>query len=227
MALFSVTGTLQGVKPLLLSNYKYQHPCEPLYKLKAPISKKRNKTEEDYVALSKLDFLMSGHWLKDDDDDCDVEIDSNGNVSFKGFANPFIPAGMLRASVRNSSKALGNKKGAAFDRGVQVKDDCPLMYEGSKVCNKMWDEGLYERSRGDRSGSLIWITRIKIPTDWEIDFQITCDSSQVEISQLEDMIKGAGRYIGVGSWRPENGGSYGQFKLKENSFTKEEIKVDW
>ena len=170
---------------------------------------------------------MSGHWLNDDDDDCDVEIDSNGNVSFKGFANPFIPAGMLRASVRNSSKALGNKKGSAFDRGVQVNDDCPLMYEGSKVCDKMWDEELYERSRGDRSGSLIWITRIKIPVDWEIDFQITCDSTQVEISQLEDMIKWAGRYIGVGSWRPENGGSYGQFKLKENSFTKEEIKVDW
>tara|TARA_R100001443_G_scaffold1502_2_gene5539 strand:- start:123 stop:800 length:678 start_codon:yes stop_codon:yes gene_type:complete len=225
MALFSVTGTIQGVKPLLLSNFKYQHPCEPLYKLKAPISKKRNKTEEDFVALSKLDFLMSGHWLNDDGNDCNAEIDSNGNVSFEGFSDPYIPAGMLRSSIGNSSKALNNRKGAAFDRGVLIDADFPLRYTGSKICNEMWDQGLHQRDRGDRNGKLIWITRIKIPTGWEIDFQINCDSSQVEISQLEDMIKGAGRYIGVGSWRPENGGSNGKFKLMDDTFSYEEIKV--
>tara|TARA_Y100001951_G_scaffold62836_1_gene50203 strand:+ start:13 stop:690 length:678 start_codon:yes stop_codon:yes gene_type:complete len=225
MALFSVTGTLQGSTPLLFSNFKYQHPCEPLYKLKAPISKKRNKTEEDYVALSKLDFLMSGHWLNDDNEECYAEVDSNGNVNFAGYSNPYIPGGMLRSSVRNSSKALGNKKGAAFDRGVQVDADFPLRYIGPKICNEMWDKGMHKRDRGDRSGSLIWITRMKIPTGWEIDFQITCDSSQVEISQLEDMIKGAGRYIGVGSWRPENGGSNGKFMLIDDTFSYEEIKV--
>ena len=87
MALYKVLGTLEGTTPVQLQNPMYQHPSEPLYKIRTPISKKRLKTEEDYITLSRLDFLMSCHWQVGDTDDCDCTVDSNGNVTFTGFKN--------------------------------------------------------------------------------------------------------------------------------------------
>ena len=43
MALYKVRGTLTGVTPIQLQNFKYQHPSEPLYKIRTPISQKRKK----------------------------------------------------------------------------------------------------------------------------------------------------------------------------------------
>jgi len=222
MALYKVLGTLEGTTPVQLQNPMYQHPSEPLYKIRTPISQKRKKTEEDYITLSKLDFLMSCHWAVDDDD-CDCVVDSNGNVSFDGFKNPYMPAEMLRKSIRNSAKALKNQKGAAFDRGVTVTEDMPFDYQGAKDCNGMWEEKSWVRLRGERSGSLIWITRVKIPKDWSVNFSLTCDTSQVELTELETMLKASGKYSGVGSYRPEKGGNAGKFEVTE--FEYEEIAL--
>ena len=217
MALYKVRGTLTGVTPIQLQNFKYQHPSEPLYKIRTPISLKRKKTEEDHITLSKLDFLMSCHWQIDDTDDCDCIVDSNGNVSFAGFKNPYMPAEMLRKSIRNSAKALNNRKGSAFDRGVTVTKDMLLNFEGEKDCNAMWNDKLYVRLRGERNGNLIWITRVKIP-DWSVNFSLTCDTSQVELSELETMLTASGMYSGVGSYRPENGGNAGKFTVSNFAY---------
>ena len=222
MALYKVRGTLTGVTPIQLQNFKYQHPSEPLYKIRTPISKKRLKTEEDYITLSRLDFLMSCHWSVDDTDDCDCTVDGNGNVTFTGFKNPYMPAEMLRKSIRNSAKALNNRKGSAFDRGVTVTEDMVFDYSGPKDCNGMWDDKLWVRLRGERSGSLIWITRVKIP-EWSVNFSLTCDTSQVELTELETMLKASGKYSGVGSYRPENGGNAGKYNV--TAFECEEIAL--
>ena len=221
MALYKVLGTLEGTTPVQLQNPMYQHPSEPLYKIRTPISKKRLKTEEDHITLSRLDFLMSCHWqVGDKDGDCTV--DSNGNVTFTGFKNPYMPAEMLRKSIRNSAKALNNRKGSAFDRGVTVTEDMLLDYDGKKDCNGMWNDKLYVRLRGERNGNLIWITRVKIP-EWSVNFSLTCDTSQVELTELETMLKASGKYSGVGSYRPENGGNAGKYNV--TAFECEEISL--
>jgi hypothetical protein len=213
MALYEVAGTITGASPMLQSNPQHHHPSDPLHKITAPIMGKRMKQEDDHVALARLGFLSSAHWQKEDLRE-GVEIDSNGNVLFDGFSDPFIPGDMLRASLAESSKALKNRMGSAFDRGVQVLDDFPLQYDGPKDCNGMWEAGMYRNDGGSRNGGkLVWITRACIPVGWQINFSLRCDSSQVELSVLEDMIRAAGRYIGMGSWRPANGGRFGRFTL--------------
>jgi hypothetical protein len=213
VAIYDVTGILQGVSPLLQSNPAHHHPSDPLHKLAAPVMSKRMKTEDDHVVLARLSFLRSAHWGTEDlKNGC--EIDSQGAVHFSGFADPFIPGDMLRASLADSSKALKNRMGSAFDRGVQVLDDFPLTYEGPKECNSMWEAGLYRNDRGSRNNKLVWVTRVCIPRGWQINFSLRCDSSQVELSVLEDMIRAAGKYIGMGSWRPANGGRFGRFALE-------------
>ena len=213
MASFEVLGTITGVSPLLQSNPTHHHPSDGLEKLTGPIRSKRMKTEEDHVALARLGFLASAHWRHENMID-GVEIDANGNVSFDGFTDPIVPADMLRASLAESSKALKNRMGSAFDRGVQVLDDFTLEYDGPKDCNGMWEKGYYRNHGGSRNGGkLVWITRVCIPADWRVNFKLLCDSTQVELTELQRMIEAAGRYIGIGSWRPANGGRYGRFVL--------------
>ena len=214
MATYEVTCTVSGLSPLLQSNPRHHHPSDPINKITAPVRSKRMKSEDDHVALARLGFLTSAHWSRENLTD-GVEIDGNGNVLFDGFSDPFLPADMFRASVEESSKALKNKMGSAFKRGVQVLDDAPLVYDGPKDCNGMWDAGMYRNDGGSRNGgALIWITRVCIPRGWQASFKLMCDTSQVELAVLESMIQGAGRYIGIGSWRPANGGRFGRFTLE-------------
>jgi hypothetical protein len=220
MALYEVSGIITGVSPLLQSNPQHHFPSAPLNKLTAPVRDRRKKTEDDHFALARLGFIASGHWEKHGD----VEIDKNGNVLFSDWENLYVPGDMLRASLAESSKALKNRMGAAFDRGIQVIEDFPLIYDGPKDCNGMWEKGLYRNDPGNRNGgSLVWITRVCVPVGWQIRFNLHCDSSQVELSVLEQMIQAAGRYIGIGSWRPANGGRFGRFTLDELKATEAEV----
>ena len=213
MANYQVSGLITGVSPLLQSNPTHHHPSDPINKLQRPVMGKRMKTEDDHVALARFGFITSAHWNKENLRD-GIEIDENGYVNFDGFSDPYIPADMLKASIGESSKALNNRMGAAFDRGIQIHDDFILDYDGPKDCNGMWDEGLYRNHGGSRNGGkLIWITRVCIPKGWQLKFNIFCESSQVELDVLKDMITAAGKYIGMGSWRPANGGRFGRFTL--------------
>lgn len=215
MATFQVTGTLCGVSPLLQSNPTHHHPSDPLQKLAAPVMTKRKKTEEDHEAIARLSFIRSAHWGKENLKD-GVEIDSNGTVHFSGFSDPLLPADMLKAGFAESSKALQNRMGSAFARGVQIFDDVPLEYEGPTEANEMWDAGLFRNDGGSRNGgALVWITRVAIPRGWQARFNLLCDTSQVELQTLQSMIEATGKYIGLGSWRPANGGRFGRFTLDE------------
>lgn len=223
MANYEINGVITGVSPLLQSNPRHHHPSDPINKLCSPIRSKRMKTEEDHVALARFGFIMSAHWDKENIKD-GVEVDANRNVNFQGFSNPLLPGDMLKAAVGESSKALNNRKGSAFARGVQIHDDFALSYDGPKEANEMWDAGMYRNDGGSRNGgSLVWITRVAIPKGWQVAFQMYCDSSQVELDTLEEMIKAAGKYIGLGSWRPANGGRFGRFTL--DHFEKHEVSI--
>ena len=80
----------------------------------------------------------------------------------------------------------------------------------------MWEAGLFRNDGGSSAGGkLVWITRVAIPRGWQLHFSLRCDSSQVELDVLQTMIVAAGKFIGMGSWRPANGGRFGRFALSE------------
>ena len=60
-------------------------------------------------------------------------------------------------------------------------------------------------------------------SEWSVNFSLTCDTSQVELTELETMLKASGKYSGVGSYRPENGGNAGKYNV--TAFECEEIAL--
>lgn len=74
---------------------------------------------------------------------------------------------------------------------------------------------LYMRSdqgRNPMSGGAIVIHRGAF-TNWSMEFMVRYNESVLSIEQVVTLFMWAGFAVGLGEWRPEKGGTYGQFEV--------------
>ena len=55
--------------------------------------------------------------------------------------------------------------------------------------------------------------RGEFPTGWETTFNIRYNANAVSMAQIAQLFNVAGFGVGVGDWRPQKDGSYGQFEV--------------
>jgi len=48
---------------------------------------------------------------------------------------------------------------------------------------------------------------------WKVDFEVTFDENQIEVSVMKEIFDIAGRQVGVGDWRPAKKGRFGKFQV--------------
>lgn len=131
--------------------------------------------------------------------DAKIHYDSNGNVAYpstaflKGMVEvaPYID-GLDKKKVRGSVRILD-----AF---------IPLNYK-KKVLNVTW---------GKTSGMTRAPRKIIRPefTDWDCKLRIEFNEQNISAEQILNLLRWAGFQMGVGGWRPEHSGVYGQYKIK-------------
>lgn len=143
-----------------------------------------------------------------------LHFDSKGHV--------FIPPMAIKQSIENAAKYMQRKvpgKGQAtytkhFKSGLAVVE--PLMLYGSDGKPVMKDpspvEKLWLNSDGVKGGGKrVWKYYPFVPSGWTAELQahILDDTigEDVFLTTLED----AGRFIGIGRFRPASGGYYGRF----------------
>lgn len=51
--------------------------------------------------------------------------------------------------------------------------------------------------------------------NWNLAFNIEYDEAEINFDTLKQILDYAGRYVGVGDFRPEKGGSFGRFMVTE------------
>jgi len=49
--------------------------------------------------------------------------------------------------------------------------------------------------------------------DWELDFEVTFDEEQIPASILKECFERAGKFVGIGDWRPAKKGRFGKFQV--------------
>jgi len=54
-------------------------------------------------------------------------------------------------------------------------------------------------------------------SEWELEFVLQVDEDSISIIQISQIIEYAGKYVGIGSFRPVNNGLFGRFELIEIS----------
>lgn len=127
-----------------------------------------------------------------------LHFTDDGNIGFPaaGFAKGMIEVapyidGLDKKLVRGSIRVLGNI--------------IPIDFK-TQVINTAW---------GRQSGISKAPRKIVRPElrDWKCKLEIIYNSSNISAEQIINLLNWAGFQQGIGGWRPEKGGSYGQYEV--------------
>jgi len=141
-----------------------------------------------------------------------LHVNENGNV--------FVPPMAIKNCLSNVAKFLSETvpgKGKAtytkhFDAGVMVINPCDIGVKASDVEG----EKLFVPSDGKKGGgSRVWKT-FPLIKEWKFECEIILlDPLLIDKPEkVEEYLGHAGKFIGLGRFRPRNGGFYGRFKVK-------------
>lgn len=194
--------SIEGVSPLLLSNNLCSDPLSQAAKDKKFFTKKNKKADEDHMNLRLIDWVYSGYWSIPGE----VKIDDVENaVSFDGFANLTLPSQNFARCLRNGATAF--RLGKETARALIVENEPLIDYDGPKQAEEMVRESRFIlTSPVVRMKVTNWITRLILP-QWHVDYQVTIDDERISVDDLGRIAQAAGRFEGLGTWRPR----YGRF----------------
>lgn len=191
MALIPLDVKIVGVSALIMHNGQTADPMNKFAKaMKVITSKGKNKTDEDYAELSRIEWNAG------------LYLNSKGEI--------YVPADCIEATILNGAKK--SKLGPKFKSGVFLGTDEPSFEFGVKkktpdaiIGN---DEFRFVRLVAV-NGSKIVRTR-PIFRAWSSTFQVMYDSNMVNKEQVVRAIQDAGEQIGLCDYRPR----YGRFTVE-------------
>lgn len=178
------TCTLKSVSPYSPSR-SYVHEIDRLPK-------------ENHEAYEERTWRNKAHTTKD------------GNI--------FIPPMSFKMGLDTAAKMLGRRipgkgqstYGKFFKSGVLVMEGpvLPVTKDGAE-CDRIFANA--DGVRG--SGKRVWRLFPRID-NWEADVQFHVIADEITEEVFEDHLRQAGAFVGIGRFRPENGGFYGRFEVK-------------
>ena len=205
MAIRRFEAAVSGTAPLLLSNNLCSDPLSQAAKDKKFFTSKRTKSDDDHMALRLIDWVHSGYWTQPGK----VVIDDIENsVNFEGFANLTLPSQNFARCLRNGATAF--KLGKEVARALIVENEPLIKYDGPRTASEMIQQGQFVlTSPVVRQKVTNWVTRLILPA-WSVNYQVTVDDERISVDDLERICQTAGRFEGLGTWRPR----YGRFSTE-------------
>jgi hypothetical protein len=146
----------------------------------------------------------------------------------------YLPPMALKNAVSEAAKFRGERiggKGQAtwtkhFEAGIMIIDTA-VLHDGSGkpimaaevVCDR-----LYLNADGKKgSGSRVWRRYPRI-NQWQATITIYVLDDVLTEEIVLKYVEEAGRFIGLGRFRPRNGGLYGRFRVVSHKWSEETVK---
>lgn len=183
------TFEIEGTRPTLMNNGQLANPLNETAKAIKKISAKKKKTDDDYQALSRLEFEGS------------LYLDKDGR--------PCWPAANIQSGIIAAARKL--RKGKEFEAAILVEDDSTLDYPGPKDVDGMYGDGntAFVDLRNVRiRGVTIMRTRPKFD-QWKLIFTVHFFEDIINFEDLSQVVEIFGRLIGLSDFRPR----YGRFHV--------------
>lgn len=178
---------IQGTRPLLMHSDKFCDPLHPATKMHKELTSKRKKTDDDYEAIAKSEWLGG------------LYIDEDG---------PFIPGESINACLVAGGKL--SKLGAQLKRSVEIFDDkCYLEHDGPNDIAGLWDQQFYY-ARSVKVQSARLMRYRPMFRKWACTVNIVFDEASINKEQVVKCLEDGGRYCGVGDYRPK----FGRFNVE-------------
>lgn len=187
----SIQMKLVGTSAMLLHSDRGANPIAPETVAHKALTNKRNKTDEDHYAIARSEYMLGFY-------------PGDGIV---------IPTTNIKSALVEGAKL--HKLGAAFNRGVLIIEDKVLIkHNGPSSKAKMWETPDCVDCRTVKVKlARVMRYRPKI-SDWSLSFEIVFDENMVDRAQIIAAAENAGKYIGLGDYRPAKGGSFGRFVVE-------------
>jgi hypothetical protein len=206
---------IKSLSPGMLQNPATPELLESL-RTKKPVQKKTDITIQDDAAV-KLYRQES------------ASGPGKMGIPMQNIMACIVLAGQL---VKNGKKALSTAKATTiFGFLTFVEDFCPFK-NCDKDGNVPWKPFPVKGTMHNGASEVaVCINRPRIP-EWEAMFTVKFDES-IDMSKLEELVKVAGRQLGLGDWRPAKKGRFGRFVITKIEVlpydTKEEVieKVEY
>ena len=182
---------LTGASAMLLHSDRGANPLNPDAIAHKVLTCKRKKTDEDHIAIAKSEYMLG----------------------FYPGDTIRIPTVNIKATLVEGAKL--NKLGSAFNRCVMILDDMsPVAHSGPPTKEKMWATPACVDCRSVKVGQARLMRYRPRLNDWSLEVEIVFDETMVERAQIINAAENAGRYIGLGDYRPAKGGMFGRFTVE-------------
>lgn len=178
--------TWKGTTPLIMHSCQCVNPLHPIARELKKYTSKKNKTEEDLIKISDLEWESGAYW--------------------KDGLGLYMPAENVEATIKNGAKA--NKKGKDIEKYVSVTDlYIPFFYGENLTKEELIANYDYRDTR------IMTVQRAKVLRtrprfdQWSIIFNLMYDDTKIDIDTILNAMEYAGSYVGLCDSRPK----YGKF----------------
>jgi len=182
----TVQFTIESVSPMLMHSDRTANPLNSHAKALKAITGKRKKTDEDHYEIAKLEFIASCY--------------HNGKWH--------IPSANFEAMLLASAKHF--KLGTTIKQALLVPDDAEFVFDDNKLTpTDLFKIDDYVDQRTVKVGMAKTIRTRPIFNSWTVKFTCWLDVDKMNVEQLVQIVENAGRYVGLGDYRPR----YGRFQI--------------
>jgi hypothetical protein len=178
---------IRGVAPLLMHNGQLANPLNPFTKAIKAITAKKKKTDEDYTEVARLEIFGG------------LYVDDQGR--------PVLPGEVIEGTI--VSGARKTKKGKDALSAIIVDGNFPLIYDGPKTPETLWEDKRFHYTVGVTVGQSCVMRTRPIFKSWECKFTVHYLDEVFNPQEVIDFVETAGRVAGLGDRRPK----FGRFEV--------------
>jgi hypothetical protein len=182
----TVKFTIESISPMLMHSDRTANPLNPHTKALKAITGKRKKTDDDHYEIAKLEFIASCYFN----------------------SRWHIPAANFEAMLLASAKHF--KLGTTIKQALLVPDDAEFIFSDSKLKPEdLFRIDEYVDQRTVKVGTAKTIRTRPIFNSYKVKFTCWLDTDKMNLEQLQQIVENAGKYVGLGDYRPR----YGRFEV--------------
>lgn len=138
-----------------------------------------------------------------------------GGLYLDSDAAVVLPQSMLSAALARGATKVDIKKGKHFMSGITVRGNARLIHNGPDDVNELIKEERFQLNIGVKIGASTVMGTRPIFREWAAELPISYESDLVDQETVVSIVSAAGRYIGLGDWRPSSPkpGKHGRFAV--------------
>jgi hypothetical protein len=174
-----------GAAPLLMHNNTLADALSDPAKQLKKISAKRTKTDEDHIAMRRIEF-EAGLYIHPE-------------------AGPYMPGANLAASLLEAAKI--SRRGQTVKRGLIVVSPINrLEYDGPRDVSGLWNNLKFRHVAPVKNQGTTTVMRCRpVFMDWAFTATALINQRVLTLEDLADIADAAGEMAGLGDWRPWHG----------------------